>query len=247
MEDLLTTKQVQEYLRVDRITVYRMLQDGRLKGVKIGQQWRFPQSEVERLLSGGCCEEQPVSGSSRSTFPSHCVQSIQDLVADLGQIGALTLDPQQGEPLTEVSNACEVCQLMLASEKGLQACRDSWRQMSAGRQSGWVTCHAGLEYFRMPVTEEHRTVGLLFAGQVVSETSPDLSPAGWWAELACRYDIDPQQMLLAAGQGLRVTTPEDRQKLEAWAKKTAETVESILQERAGLMDRLQKIAELSQP
>jgi excisionase family DNA binding protein len=38
----LTTRQVQNILQVDRITIYRMLQDGRLKGVKIGQQWRFP-------------------------------------------------------------------------------------------------------------------------------------------------------------------------------------------------------------
>ena len=49
-DTLLTTRQVQELLRVDRITVYRMLNDGRLKGVKIGQQWRFPAREVERLL-----------------------------------------------------------------------------------------------------------------------------------------------------------------------------------------------------
>ena len=34
MTDLLTTRQVQDILKVDRITIYRMLQDGRLKGVK---------------------------------------------------------------------------------------------------------------------------------------------------------------------------------------------------------------------
>ena len=31
MENFLTTKQVQNLFKVDRITVYRMLQDGRLK------------------------------------------------------------------------------------------------------------------------------------------------------------------------------------------------------------------------
>ncbi|MCA9947998.1 MAG: helix-turn-helix domain-containing protein, partial [Anaerolineales bacterium] len=38
MEDLLTTRQVQELLQVDRTTVYRMRKDGRLTGVKVGQQ-----------------------------------------------------------------------------------------------------------------------------------------------------------------------------------------------------------------
>ena len=49
MDNLLTTRQVQDRLKVDRITIYRMLQDGRLRGVKIGQQWRFPEKEIERL------------------------------------------------------------------------------------------------------------------------------------------------------------------------------------------------------
>ena len=50
MGDLYTVKQVQDLLKVDRITVYRMLQDGRLKGIKIGHQWRFNASELEHLL-----------------------------------------------------------------------------------------------------------------------------------------------------------------------------------------------------
>ena len=50
MEELLTTKQVLDILQVDRTTIYRMLKDGRLSGVKVGQQWRFPRSEVEDLL-----------------------------------------------------------------------------------------------------------------------------------------------------------------------------------------------------
>src|SRR5947209_1519359 len=52
MSELLTVKEVQELLKVDRITVYRMLKDGRLTGVKIGHQWRFSRQEIDSLLSG---------------------------------------------------------------------------------------------------------------------------------------------------------------------------------------------------
>ena len=52
MSDLYTVKQVQDLLKVDRITVYRMLQDGRLKGIKIGHQWRFTAAELEHLAGG---------------------------------------------------------------------------------------------------------------------------------------------------------------------------------------------------
>jgi excisionase family DNA binding protein len=67
MDDLLTTRQVQEILQVDRITIYRMLQDRRLKGVKIGQQWRFARREVERLLNS---EVKLTSPSQALTQPS---------------------------------------------------------------------------------------------------------------------------------------------------------------------------------
>ena len=52
MTELLTIKQLHEILKVDRVTLYRMLDDGRLRGIKIGNQWRFPQSELDRLLGG---------------------------------------------------------------------------------------------------------------------------------------------------------------------------------------------------
>ena len=52
MDAYLTAKQVEDLLNVDRTTIYRMLKDGRLAGVKIGQQWRFYTHKVEELLSG---------------------------------------------------------------------------------------------------------------------------------------------------------------------------------------------------
>lgn len=48
---LLTPKTVQQLLNVDRSTVYRMAQDGRLPAIKVGRQWRFPRAEIEKALS----------------------------------------------------------------------------------------------------------------------------------------------------------------------------------------------------
>ena len=48
--DLLTTRQLQELLQVDRVTIYRMLSDGRLTGFKVGGQWRFSRHEIEKWL-----------------------------------------------------------------------------------------------------------------------------------------------------------------------------------------------------
>ena len=48
MADLLTTNQVQTLLKVDRTTIYRMVEQGRLPAIRVGKQWRFSRPEIER-------------------------------------------------------------------------------------------------------------------------------------------------------------------------------------------------------
>jgi excisionase family DNA binding protein len=50
LEELLTTRQLQDLLQVDRVTIYRMLADGRLRGFKVGGQWRLPRRQIEAWL-----------------------------------------------------------------------------------------------------------------------------------------------------------------------------------------------------
>ncbi len=50
MTDLLTTKELQAILHVDRTTIYRMAESGRLPAVKVGDQWRFPRQQIDGWL-----------------------------------------------------------------------------------------------------------------------------------------------------------------------------------------------------
>lgn len=49
-EQLLTLEQVAKYLNVDKFTVYRLLNDKQLPAFKVGNQWRFKRSLIERWL-----------------------------------------------------------------------------------------------------------------------------------------------------------------------------------------------------
>jgi len=216
MDDLLTTKQVQDILKVDRITVYRMLNDGRLKGVKIGQQWRFPAREVERLLSGeavAVLETQEMLTSN--AFPTHCIQSIQDLFSGMSGLSAVTLD-LEGNPISAVSAACPVCMAALENADGL--CQTSWQQMAeaASRSGGYYRCQRGNEYLFIPVFEAGSQVAWLAVVEEVGE---------------------------ASSEALANSSREQR---SAWARQAAATIEGILNERSSLMKRLQRIAELTQ-
>ena len=124
MGELITTRQVQDILQVDRITIYRMLKDGRLNGVKVGNQWRFHAKDIERMLSPDVPPEQPYAPSE--ILPLHCIQVIQEVFAEILDVGAVTTDVE-GRPASEISNSCDFCNLILDSSSGRQACMDSWK------------------------------------------------------------------------------------------------------------------------
>jgi excisionase family DNA binding protein len=52
-EKLLTLREVEEATRLSRPTLYRRLQEGRLRGIKLDNgAWRIPEEEVLKILSG---------------------------------------------------------------------------------------------------------------------------------------------------------------------------------------------------
>lgn len=50
MPDLLTPKQLAEYLQLSERTIYRMLERGQLPAIRVGAQWRFKKSAVDYWL-----------------------------------------------------------------------------------------------------------------------------------------------------------------------------------------------------
>lgn len=118
---LFTAKQTQELLKVDRTTIYRMIKDGRLNGVKVGQQWRFYTNEVNDLVAGVNRLGDRNIPIEADILPLHCMQPVQDVFAEIAQVGAVTAD-KKGQPLTKISNSCDFCKLILGSDEGHQAC-----------------------------------------------------------------------------------------------------------------------------
>lgn len=49
-ESLLTTEQVAHYLKVDKFTVYRLITQKKIPAFKVGNQWRFKKSLLEKWL-----------------------------------------------------------------------------------------------------------------------------------------------------------------------------------------------------
>ena len=50
---VLTTQQAAEALQVSELTLTKWLRSGRIKGAKVGRNWRIPESEIQRVSSEG--------------------------------------------------------------------------------------------------------------------------------------------------------------------------------------------------
>jgi len=245
MDTLLTAKQVQDLLKIDRTTIYRMLQDGRLSGVKVGYQWRFSAREVEELLSGSARLSSDGEPVSVEVLPLRCIQPMQDVFAEIAEVGSVTTD-HEGQPLTRISNSCDFCKLILGSEDGHHACAESWKEIAHqnDKSSNFITCHAGLQYACACIEVNGELVASLVAGQFYSAAPDRAKEAERLQAIAEKFDISPALLAQAAKQ-IPVLDERKASQISQWLKRVAKTFEQISSERSELMKRLRQIAAMS--
>ncbi len=247
MDKLLTTKQVQAHLQVDRTTIYRMLKDGRLTGIKIGQQWRFPLSNVDALLAGSpaAYSQTETLTLSREVLPVQCLQAVQDVSAETVEVGAITTD-NNGLPITEISNAYPVCALILGTKSGRQACINSWHKLAQQHETKprFVTCHAGFQYARARIEVDGVPAAMLIAGQFFTAPPDPTIRQAQLQQLAQKHNLS-LETLSDADRHPRILSKTKQAKITTWLEKLADTFAIISLERADMLNRLKRIASLS--
>jgi excisionase family DNA binding protein len=245
MADLLTTKELQDLLKLDRTTIYRMLKDGRLTGIRVGGQWRFSRDEVDALVGNSSASPADSQALPSSYLPLHCIQPIQQVFAEIALVGALTTSAD-GEPLTEVSNSCSFCTMILGTPTGKQACLESWRRLAhqEDRKPRFVPCHAGLMYARGRIDFDGNTVAMVIAGQFYVSPADRDEEGRRLSTLAQAHGLDAKA-LAEASSSIRVLDERHEEQIGGWIQKVADTFEQVAHERAALMARLRNIAEMS--
>lgn len=251
MNDLLTTHQLEEILKVDRITIYRMLGDGRLRGFKVGGQWRFPRPEVESWIRGQCMDLDSLqidktgkNGEQASRiFPMSCIQAVQSIFADAMDIATVTTDTE-GHVLTEVSNGCGFCQAILSSKEGQRRCSAFWKSLG---KAGVSNCHAGLLGAGDRITTKGKWVGIVASCQLDLQGGEVQNDVDWRENiprLASELDL-PEKSLQAAAAGVRTIQADQIPRVSRLVKQVADTFSKIGEERLALLGRLEQIAEIT--
>lgn len=254
MNELMTTRELQELLKVDRITIYRMLERGQLPGFKIGGQWRFSRKEVENWLDAQ--RDSLVSVASHASvidaapdpsgLPLHCIQAMQDIFSEAVNLATVTVSAN-GEPLTPISRCSDFCHLVRSTEEGRRRCADSWKEIVPVAVSGGPVqrkCHAGLWYTAGAIEVGESALAVTVAGQVLF--SPPVGEE-WMQNCAtvasqCGVSVDE---LVGASPSIPVHEAESGPRTMELLGRLVETFSEISHERFALLARLRKIAEIS--
>ena len=261
MADMLTAKDVQDLLQVDRSTVYRMAEAGRLPAIKVGKQWRFPAAQMEEWVTTqmgtpvpatavvpAATQSQPQAQSNghlglADLLPLQCVQLIQDSHADLLGVMLLITD-MQGVPITQPSRPCGLFAAVNEQPDAVQRCISSWHDLGQELtiEPAFHTSHLGLLCARGLIRVGTELQGMVVAGCV----APDEWPPS---------EEEVQQMAVDFGVAQSALVPrlhevfhldaEQKTVVLSSVQRVANIVAHIVNERQELVRRLDTIAGLA--
>ncbi len=236
-----TTRELQSFLHVDRTTIYRMADSGRLPGVKVGSQWRFPRRTVDQWLAdhGSALPAEPApelapAAVPQNSWPTSCLQILQETFAEALGVTVLMTD-LDGHPLTEPSNLCGYLRAIQQAPQAHARCLQWWAELARhpSLHPTFLPSHAGVLCTRGFFRHANQLVGMVILAGV--------APANWppsQAELeriADRLAMAPADLQPHLHEIFRIDAAQE-QRLLAVVQRIADVVTHILDERARLLN-----------
>jgi excisionase family DNA binding protein len=241
--NLLTTQDVQRLIRVDRSTIYRMAEDGRLPAVKVGRQWRFPEDRILEWLGHQPAAPARESGAGLASLGSGTLQAVSDLLGDVMGVMVVLTD-LDGKPLASPSNPCGLFAVAHGFPGVLDHCIDGWQALAAEAdlEPQWRVTPFGFLCARSLVREGERLVGSIVAGGVAPATWPPADDQQ--ALLAAALGVPPA-MFSAHATEVHYLDRAARDRVLRLLPRGAAFLSRLAAERHGLAGRLEAIAALA--
>ena len=256
MSDMLTAKEMQNLLQVDRSTIYRMAEAGRLPAIKVGKQWRFPAEKVDRWFQKQITNARPNQnanstgaknshdGSLASILPLDCVQLIQDTFGDLLGVMLVVTD-MQGRPITRPSHACGLFQAISKEPQALQKCIQSWHGLATAidLEPQFSLSHLGLLCARALIPVGQELKGMVVAGCAAPDKWPPSN--GEIEKISAEFEMDASSLSPYVDEVFYLDK-EEKQRVLVYLQRIANIVAHIVDERKTLVGRLAAIADLTE-
>ena len=254
MSEMLTAKEMQVLLQVDRSTIYRMAESGKLPAFKVGKQWRFPSEQVDSWFHGQVAK--PAAPPSVSVgirtkrpmelaelLPIDCVQLIQDSFADLLGIMVVVTD-MEGNPVTTPSHACDLFQAINREPFAVRKCIQSWREMATtiDLEPRFTRSHLGLLCARALIRVGVELRGMVVGGCVAPDSWPPTRAE--LLSMAENLEVEPE-LIEPHLSNVYILNGENREAVLFHLQRMANIVTHIVNERKALVGRLEAIADLT--
>jgi excisionase family DNA binding protein len=243
---LLTTKEVQALVNVDRSTIYRMAEDGRIPAVKVGRQWRFPADEIYAWLHGertAPTNREAGDGVGRPAVPGASLQALADLMGSALGVMVIITDIE-GRPLTRVANPCGMFRTASSTPDTLERCIEGWKEFGSDPDlvPHFTSSHLGFLCARTFVREGSELTAMVIAGGIAPDRWPP--PIEEIRGIAAEVGIDPEELAEHADEVYRLDDEGKRRILDLLPK-LGVLISQMSTDTARIQRRLDSIAALA--
>jgi len=254
MAEMLTAKDIQDMLQIDRSTIYRMAENGRIPAVKVGKQWRFSSDAIDVWLAAQSALPAPSSSllptieitpgdDLASLLPLECVQLIQDTFADsLGVMVVIT--DMEGNPITEVSHTCGLFDAISEVPDAVHKCIESWHTLADAidLEPKYMVSHLKLLCARGLIRVGSELKGMVVIGGIAP---PNWPPTPEQVQtMATEFGVDPEILTTCLSDVFYLDETEQTRVL-TFVQRIANIVAHIARERNTLIGNLETIANFA--
>lgn len=250
-QELLTTREVQSLVRLNRVTIYRLIRDGEFPAVKIGGQWRFPRKAIEAWLSGQSSPAQigPFYERGTSPYPPALdeifihsgLKPVLEAFADATGVSVFVVD-NQGELLTD----CMECYPFCRAIKRNAADQQDWLEIlqePTGVEDENLRCHEGLNYLSAAIILSGESAAWVVMGPFVTDEAHLQAIERTLPALATRYGVDPIDLWNDL-HTVQQIGPEQAKLLGGLLSQVVSVITQLAYERNTVTQRLHQIGQL---
>ncbi|MCB9452897.1 MAG: PocR ligand-binding domain-containing protein [Anaerolineaceae bacterium] len=265
-DKLLTTKEVEHLVQLNRVTIYRLIRDAGFPALKVGGQWRFPRQEIEDWLANHgrpveaepSAEPPPLKPFAEATRPPELtpndmlssieIVSLLKAFSVTVELSILVVD-MEGETLVKCPGYQHpFCQFVHRIDPVQDRCL-AIHQLQANlarttRSLSLVDCIPGLHYLQTPIWIEQLQVGYILMGPLITD---DVHPAQVQQALtncARQYGAD-SRLLLEQFQTVKRFSNDQVHMLTDLLSRVVSTMLEIVYRSANAVQRLNTIARLA--
>lgn len=249
MTAMLTTKDLQELINVDRSTIYRMAESGRLPAIKVGRQWRFPAEEIKNWLAGGestarlPISDEEVVGELADMLLPGVAKPLSELIGDIFGVMVLVTD-LEGRSLIDPANPCGLFRFVHDTPATHPLCAGTWRELGADpdRLPRFRPTPLGFECARGFIRVGPEVKGMVIMGGIAPAEWPPT--ADEVRATAASLGVSPDALADHIDEVFYLDRSHQAWVLE-YLPRISNLFSRIARERSRLVDRLDTIASLA--